>query len=331
MRDPDAALLSHDGSARFYEERYESDYMDAWDAVSVAQVIDFIDACKLPSDITLLDFGCGTGEFTGLLQRSYSFSQCTGTDLSNAALRAARAKYDHVDFIEEAQLHPSMTKFDVIFTHHVLEHVYNIDDTLSNLADLLSPNGHMIHILPCGNYGSLEERLCRAMRRGKNPQMGNRFVFEDKGHVRRLRSDELARALAKHGLEIRHAWFANHYWGAIQWLVSSPAILSFPKVTQANSFASVLLLAGNRLLILFMGLLCGPAAIVDTRALGDPGKWSRGKSIAIRIARVLAPISLPFYRLLQRFAQREWDNRRTSENGSLMFLHFQRGQARKQR
>lgn len=320
---PDLALLSREGSETFYNDRYKGGYMDAWDAQSVARVLEFIEACGLPDGSRLLDFGCGTGEFTSLIQTHYPSFDCVGTDMSSMALSVARAKYHDIKFLDERDIMENTMTFDVVFTHHVLEHVYDLNDTILTISKLVKQDGHMIHILPCGNYGSLEERLCRAMRFGKDPRFGNRFLCDEIGHVRRLRSDELSSAVASYGFELRKSWFGGQFWGSVQWHLCTGTFLSFPSPLQAKGILSFCVLFGYRFLFFSLGLLCAPAGMT-TRAGGDPTKWSFRKSMAIRLTRPFVKLSWPFYSLIERLAQREWDNRKTMGNGSSMFLLFHR-------
>jgi SAM-dependent methyltransferase len=66
--------------------------------------------------------------------------------------------------------------FDLVICHHSLEHIAEIDKTLSEIARVLRPNGRFYVAVPNG-YG-----LCDAI---------YRFVFEGGGHVNRFTRSEV--------------------------------------------------------------------------------------------------------------------------------------------
>ena len=145
----------------------------------------------LPPRGEALDFGCGSGVFTELIREALSNYQVYGTDLSRKALDKARERYRQCTFFHTADADYKMKKFDLLFTHHVLEHVYDIHKVAGEIALYMKPASTMLHILPCGNEGSFEYNLCLLRKNGINAEKEGRFFFEDKGHVRRLKTVEV--------------------------------------------------------------------------------------------------------------------------------------------
>src|SRR6185369_8157500 len=105
-----------------------------------------------------------------------------GVDVSETAVRAAREREPGCRFFELGAPDLPRGAFDLVFSHHVLEHVPDLGAALATIAALASPRGEMLHILPCGNAGSFEERIVALRRGGTDPALENRFFFEDEGH-----------------------------------------------------------------------------------------------------------------------------------------------------
>lgn len=95
---------------------------------------------------TLLDIGCGTGEFLREMQQHDW--EVKGLEPSPAARDFARQSYAlQVD--EPDQLFGlSAQSADVITMWHVLEHVHRLSDTLNQIHDLLRPDGLLLIAVP---------------------------------------------------------------------------------------------------------------------------------------------------------------------------------------
>ncbi len=104
-------------------------------------------AVRLKATHTILDLGCGKGHWTIMLARRCH--AVVGVDTSQQAIAFARRFVRHsplrrrVRFLatrlEEADLAPE--SLDVAFSFCVLEHVDNLEETLSALVKLLKPGG----------------------------------------------------------------------------------------------------------------------------------------------------------------------------------------------
>ena len=85
-------------SAAFYDRRYADGYMDDWRADKRRRIFDLIAGLELPATGTALDFGCGTGVFTSILQQALPGWRVCGTDISQLALAKARARFPACTF-----------------------------------------------------------------------------------------------------------------------------------------------------------------------------------------------------------------------------------------
>ncbi len=98
-------------------------------------------AADTPS--TILDFGCGTGSFLATCR--LNGLSTTGVEPSDKARDVALANSDS---LVAKNLETVEGQFDIITLWHVLEHVPNLNDTLSDLLDRLATNGTVFIAVP---------------------------------------------------------------------------------------------------------------------------------------------------------------------------------------
>jgi len=112
---------------------------------------------KNSKDLRLLDIGCGDG-FNLHWLREF-FSNITASDYN--FLRASRAQASgiasEVALADITQYPASNDSWDVVFFHHVLEHIPNDEKALSEVFRILKSGGHCILGVP--NEGALWWRL----------------------------------------------------------------------------------------------------------------------------------------------------------------------------
>lgn len=215
-------LKNQDVADQFYEERYKEGYMDEWPEWKKLRIIEIIEELNLPDKGKALDFGCGRGIFTRVLKRALPAWDITGCDISTVAINDAKVKFNECRFSLISALHDQNEQFDLIFSHHVLEHVANIKESIQDISKLQSSDGVMLHVMPCGNPNSLEHNLASALPGGLNKELGNRFYFEDTGHMRRFTSAQLDEVLEGENYSPLKAWFANHEFGSLEWMSDYP-------------------------------------------------------------------------------------------------------------
>jgi len=152
-------------------------------------------SCRLPAPRRGRGLGFGNGFSRHACERLPG--RVLGLDISRTALTCPptrrNCEFHHLDRAPSARL------ADLLFTHHVLEHLPDLEGSLASMNALLAPGGSMLHILPCGNPGSFEYELCRLRRGGIDPARQGRFFYEDEGHLRRLTTEQLMNLASRSG------------------------------------------------------------------------------------------------------------------------------------
>lgn len=326
MNDPAAHPLHDEAAAtEFYEDRYSGHYMEEWPAATKARIIQLIRELGLPQSGEALDFGSGNGVMSAVLSEALGPGwKVYGSDLSSTAIANARKRYPGCTFFTAGDPAFAGKKFDLLFTHHVLEHLSSVESIVPLFDAYLKPHASMLHILPCGNEGSLEHRLAQLRRGGIDPKAGNRFFFEDEGHLRRLRSDELAALFAPIGFRLERAAFRNQYYGALDWMTQSPpgVVRKLVDLSDAKGPAEREEMRPLRRKLLFWWALRYPSVFVESRFQHRRGTM---RDIALALAAApLYPLSKIADRYIDTLAAREWRTRRHEPNGSEMFVFLRR-------
>jgi len=111
---------------------------------------------KLKRRGSLLDIGCGTGEF--LYEMRGHGWQVEGLEMEKKAAEFARTEYNLSVQTQELQdCDFSDQSFDVITLWHVLEHLYEPKESLKKMRNLLKDNGFILIAVP--NISSFDARF----------------------------------------------------------------------------------------------------------------------------------------------------------------------------
>jgi 2-polyprenyl-3-methyl-5-hydroxy-6-metoxy-1,4-benzoquinol methylase len=104
---------------------------------------------------TILDVGCGTGEFLNFA-RNNGF-QTTGVEPGNDARKYAIENYSLNVYNEDYIKTIPDSSFDVITMWHVLEHVHELNDRVGELKRIIKDNGIVLIAVP--NHTSLDASI----------------------------------------------------------------------------------------------------------------------------------------------------------------------------
>jgi len=107
-----------------------------------------------PPDNTILDIGCGTGDFIGKFNGIGW--QVTGIEPNKGARELAIRNHNIKVLDEDSVQHIEPQSFGTISMWHVLEHVHELNKRIGEIYSLLKNNGYAIIALP--NYTSFDAK-----------------------------------------------------------------------------------------------------------------------------------------------------------------------------
>ena len=207
----------------YYEQRYAGGYLRSWRPEKTQKLFELLSELGLPRHGKALDFGCGNGVLTNIIKTALPEWDIYGCDISQVAIANARQAYRECSFFLHTHdiSQEYRNQFDLLFTHHVLEHVPDCEQTFLEMNAYLKTDSRMFHILPCGNPGSFEYQICALVKNGIDPQMGNRFFFEDEAHLRRLTTTDVSGHAERFGFRLQKQWYANQHYGGMLWIAEA--------------------------------------------------------------------------------------------------------------
>jgi SAM-dependent methyltransferase len=313
----------------FYDQRHARGWMDYWAQDKIDRVLNLIVSALPSAKATVLEYGCGTGVFTAALKAARPDLEVHGCDISPLGIQKARAGHSDIRFhlLTEAGAEPELPEPDVVYTHHVLEHVQDLEGTIAHIAHLVRPGGRVLHILPCGNSGSLEHNIATLIANGVASDGTGLFSLDDISHVRRLTSSDLEGVAARHGLVLERAFYANQFWGDIEYLSAQLywGLLGWLNPRKARSAVA----AGQLLALLLVFLSLSVIRIMPPYIL-KTFRYKRRlwKAVAFWLlvvpSAVLYPISAAINRSLIVAREWEWRHHKERRNGGEMYLLFTR-------
>lgn len=299
--------------------------MDGRPTEKKRRLLEVIRGLGLPDSGEALDFGCGVGEFTYVLRQALPQGWTVyGLDIIRTAVENARRWYPKCAFFMAQDERFKGKRFDFVLTHHVLEHVFDLPHVLSEISDRMKEQSAVLHVLPCGNAGSFEHDICLLRKDGIDPTLGNRFFFEDKGHIRRLTTSQLVDYVCRDGFVLQKEYYSGQYYGAINYFTQrSPHLIAgLTAPSAAKSRQAKKRLRRLRGVLFLLWALRYPAACVEAKI--QQRAWRLRHYVVMASALPLYVFAKPMDAYLKQKALQEWNKRRTQRNGSAMYLFFKR-------
>lgn len=96
----------------------------------------------------ILDYGAGTGAFLDTCKRNGWSATGIEPDADARKVMAEKFGISPYPFLSDARVHNELRDFDAVTAWHVLEHVPNIKETVSELRDALKQKGKLIVAVP---------------------------------------------------------------------------------------------------------------------------------------------------------------------------------------
>ncbi|MDH3215811.1 MAG: class I SAM-dependent methyltransferase [Candidatus Krumholzibacteria bacterium] len=309
-------------SVEFYERRFSRGYLEEWPVDKRRQLMDVLHSLRLPAGGEALDFGCGNGVLTEVVRQALPGWTIFGADISRNAIDNARSRFPECTFFVLDDCRYESKTFDLVFSHHVLEHVLDLHEAMDDIVGFLKPVSWMLHFLPCGNEGSFEQGVCLLRKDGIDAKLANRFFFEDEGHLRRLDTRVLCQLCEARGYTLQAEYYSNHYYGAIDWITREHPRFALKFTNGAKAVDDAARRRLRRLQLFLMAIMALRLAVNVTNRF----RAKRQRRIRHYLWLVAA---LPFYPFSyavdwywRRKAWLEWRMKKTDRRGSEMVLFF---------
>lgn len=143
--------ISHsDGNSSFFERTYQK-------VKKFNLGYKFRKITNRKRNFSLLDYGCGTGDF--LLYAQSKGKSVFGIEPDDKALELAKNKVGHEN-VSNKRISEITKKFDVITMWHVLEHIPNLLEFIPELKLKLNPEGELLIAVP--NYKSFDAHFYKS-------------------------------------------------------------------------------------------------------------------------------------------------------------------------
>jgi len=201
----------------FYDARSSEKYATSDNPEMLKLVDRIVSWCNISDGSRLLDFGCFDGYLLSRVGQRRSVD-AVGIDISIVALRRARQTSDEqISWVVAGNggLPFFDQQFDVVICSEILEHVEDLDETLSELTRVLEPGGRLYATMP----NDLD--LVWAPLRGVC-----RKVDQVEGHLRRMRLEDFCKAGMRLGLEVERTQYRGFLFSAVWYrlLIYSPRV-----------------------------------------------------------------------------------------------------------
>jgi 2-polyprenyl-3-methyl-5-hydroxy-6-metoxy-1,4-benzoquinol methylase len=170
---------------------------------------------QLPAETrSVLDVGCGRGDFLKFLRRQRQAVRLVGVDLSR------NDSQEGIEFLQGDVLNLETNGFDVVTSLATIEHILDINTFVRRILDMCNSGG-MIIVMTL-DEDSLLYRVARLGRRIGIPLAFDRLYSAH--HVNHFTRRSLVRLLEKHGMTIKKILSHNAPWRAIDIPVRHPMV-----------------------------------------------------------------------------------------------------------
>lgn len=312
-----------------YDELYSSWYMADWPGWKKKRIIKLLRQMNLPEQGFALDYGCGSGVFTRLLKNALPNWEIVGTDISEVGMHLASTISADVTYLKNNEL--PINKFDLIFSHHVLEHVDNIQQVAQDINRFANPQGKMLHILPCGNKGSLDYYIASHTVNGIDKERGNTFFYEEPLHLNRFLSCQLAAIFQQFKWKLDDSFFANHHLGCLSEMTGMNTqdikkVTNFQNAVDGKSKNNIRIIRAFALLMYYLQRPYTYLKLKD-KSKSWTGPLLRHPELEKPSFSTVELLTLPSYffvKLRDLMERLDWAFFKKKENGSEMYLMFKK-------
>ena len=134
----------------------------------------------LPDHASVIDFGCGNGEFFAML----GYSNVKGVGIEHQPALHSDAKNNGRYVAVYSDLNACVPRADIIVCNSVLEHVKALPEVLKSMKDYLKPDGRLLFTVPAAKW---EQQLLGTILYGEeygnaiNTRWQHDHLYDEKG------------------------------------------------------------------------------------------------------------------------------------------------------
>ena len=133
-------VFGHSSYGKTWQKKEGNEQNDWYDQMHESHKIqhqDFIQYLKTRKNLeTVLEVGCGTGVYPIKLKELFANIKYTGIDISETAIKQCK-KNSSFEFIAGDFIKLNISrKFDLVFSHAVVDHVYDVDEFVAKIVNL---------------------------------------------------------------------------------------------------------------------------------------------------------------------------------------------------
>ena len=169
-----------------------------------------VGALRMTGPASVLDVGCGTGEFEQLAHQRFPEARLVGIDVTPAMLAMARGKFPDATWVtfllaQAEDLPVASERFDAVVSCSMLHHVEEPERLLRECARVLRPGGQLVVVDWCRDF--LQNRLRHYWLRLVKPS-----------YVKMYRAAEVVELAAPLGLAVEDVrrFFVPPYFGMMR-------------------------------------------------------------------------------------------------------------------
>lgn len=115
----------------------------------------------------VLELGCGTGVYTGLLREKYPQAEIVAIDISQKMLETAEKRLEgkNITLINaDAETYEVIGEFDLVTSNASFQWLSGLDGVLGRISKRARPGGHLVFsVYGPGTFFELDEVLCRKL------------------------------------------------------------------------------------------------------------------------------------------------------------------------
>jgi 2-polyprenyl-3-methyl-5-hydroxy-6-metoxy-1,4-benzoquinol methylase len=151
--EPEIAAVGADARNEWQDRAIELLALFRSDSREIGKLVDEYGwkVAAIPSESRrILSIGCGDGSELAVMRSMFPEAEINAIDweckIPLEVLHQLRVQFNEASFIDRLSI--EMHNYDVIFSNHVLEHLYDPENTLHQLLNWLRPGGVLVSALP---------------------------------------------------------------------------------------------------------------------------------------------------------------------------------------